>query len=398
MACLLFFLPLLFCWNLISAQHSFRVARPVVSVWTIPRERLPYPASMPCQRPVYGFHSSFPDRHVPCHNTQLMYGDKVYVTETAQGPAANGAIVSFCKVQFPSQILYAKKVGLWIPFEGWVKADDLIEESKTYLDAKALCKKYKIVKTKSTEVFSQESSVKEAVSFGTIFPILEESIDDAVLGFVDLVLLPSGEIGFVRSADLRDPIALTASSTEVYAQLEEGFSVFEGSGYVWGGCSAPLDLAGRLTGVDCSGLIYLLFRSLGYNVPRNAVWQQLYALHYEDRFATDLTLTATNLIPGDVLFYQRGQCGKTTHVLMFASNERVYEIAGAGDDMSLHCVKFTDFSQRLSRQLAAVRSGGKVVDGTLPPRYRRIDTVYFGSYLRSEKLLADARERFLKSL
>ncbi len=398
MACLLFFLPLLFCWSLVSAQHAFRVAHPVVSVWTMPRERLPYPATMPCQRPVYGFHTSFPDRLVPCHNTQLMYGDRVFVSERTQGISADGSEVSFCKVQFFSQFLYAKRARRWMPFEGWIKEEDLVEESQAYLDAKALCKKHKIIKTKSAEVFCQGSHVETVVLFGTIFPVLKESIHDPALGCVDAVLLSSGAVGFVRSTCLREPLPLTAHPAEVYAQLEEGFSVFEGSGYVWGGCSAPVDLVGRLTGVDCSGLMYLLFRSIGYTVPRNAVWQQHYVLQYKDDLSIPATFPATNLIPGDLLFYQRGQGGKTTHVLMFVSHQQVYEIAGAGDDMSLHRVKFTDFNVRMSRPLAAVHSGDKVVDGTLPSRYRRIDAVYFGSYLRSQKLLADARERFLKSL
>jgi hypothetical protein len=75
--------------------------------------------------------------------------------------------------------------------------------------------------------------------------------------------------------------------------------------YFWGGRSAfslPLFKIGhQLTGLDCSGLVSILYRSVGMILPRDASKQAMRAKRVALR----------DLLPGDVFFY--GIPNSTTH-------------------------------------------------------------------------------------
>lgn len=96
---------------------------------------------------------------------------------------------------------------------------------------------------------------------------------------------------------------------------------FIGFPYVWGGCS-PFDAnMPYLTGVDCSGLIHLIYRAIGLNIPRDA----------HDQYLASLTIRADQMKPGDLIFFgTRKQENNRTyirmqHVMMYAGDNKIIE-------------------------------------------------------------------------
>lgn len=126
------------------------------------------------------------------------------------------------------------------------------------------------------------------LSFGTALPVESLDDDDAT------VLLPGGRrariaVGHVRlgedgSAPERSPDDILDAATQ-----------FLGLRYMWGGTSA--------WGLDCSGLVHLVFRAFGVRVPRDAV----------DQAAWVDPVPLGMARPGDLYFFAR-PAGRIFHV------------------------------------------------------------------------------------
>ena len=83
--------------------------------------------------------------------------------------------------------------------------------------------------------------------------------------------------------------------------------------YVWGGAST--------TGVDCSGLVYAVYRRLGVTVPHQSqeLWTRLHRVHRPQ--------------PGDILAF--GGAGYSDHVGIYLGRNRFIHAVGAGKGVQI---------------------------------------------------------------
>ena len=144
-------------------------------------------------------------------------------------------------------------------------------------------------------------------------------------GWVEVVLA-SGVMGCMRTADIIEDEVLDRWSPAIKRdQLMSAALRFNGSPYRWG-CSSGFDeKSPALTGVDCSGLVYLAYRTIGLHVPRDAHDQFLAASPI--KFGRDLQR-------GDLIFIAKINAEKNIvhvhHVMIFALPDSVIEATGLG--------------------------------------------------------------------
>lgn len=131
---------------------------------------------------------------------------------------------------------------------------------------------------------------------------------------------------------------------------------FLGDAYYWGGRSPQATGShAQVTGVDCSGLVNLAYRSVAIDVPRDAHEQFLRARR------------TNTLQPADLIFLsERNNPRRVVHVMLYAGHDELIE--GPGTGLRVRRIRLVE---RLGRSVKAL-APGVVVDG---------QTVFFGSYL-----------------
>ena len=132
-----------------------------------------------------------------------------------------------------------------------------------------------------------------------------------------------------------------------------------GDPYFWGGRSPSGDpTSSTVTGVDCSGLVNLAYRSAGVILPRDSHEQSLKArpvLHPE---------------PADLIFLSSANDPrKIVHVMLYAGGGMLIEGPGTGQ-----AVRRISVEERFGRPVDQLRAGDRISG----------QTVSFGSYLGSD--------------
>ncbi|MBB63825.1 MAG: hypothetical protein CMO81_02055 [Waddliaceae bacterium] len=115
--------------------------------------------------------------------------------------------------------------------------------------------------------------------------------------------------------------------------LQNFLEPFMGTPYHWGGLSSYYAGSRPLTGVDCSGLVHLLYRGMGIEVPRDAHDQYLFC-HLID---------LKDLAVGDLCFMQPEGKERVDHVMIYLGDGRVME-----STMEVNSVRICDLEHRLS--------------------------------------------------
>ncbi|MDK2928281.1 MAG: hypothetical protein PWR31_1972 [Bacillota bacterium] len=135
---------------------------------------------------------------------------------------------------------------------------------------------------------------------GTRLPELERTGEEVLLA------LPGGRSAYLPAAAVSPPApALNGPPTSAPApgQLLEYALTLLGTPYLWGGVTAA--------GVDCSGLVYIAYRTAGIDLPRDADQQ------YKCGWAVTQPLAA-----GDLVFFATEEPGFPAHVGLYLGRGR----------------------------------------------------------------------------
>ena len=275
--------------------------------------------------------------HDELQETQALYGEPLRALKSEDG-------VTCVESLEKSEFTHHKK---WQGYPGWVPSNALAPWQQVWEPTIVITRKWAqpwldAYKTRPAPVM---------LPMGTQIHGIDLS------GAMWRVELVNGSTAYLMHAEARSLEELTALAAQEKRQLIlSAAEQFIGDPYLWGGRSphAPAGVD-SVTGVDCSGLVNLAYRSAGIAVPRDAHEQSLRAK------------PAKALQPGDLIFLsERGNPTRIVHVMLFAGNGDVIEAPGTGE-----AVRRIALAKRLGKSIDPLTSGS-VIDE---------QTVSFGTYL-----------------
>lgn len=158
---------------------------------------------------------------------------------------------------------------------------------------------------------------------------------------------------------------------------------FSGGPYIWGGASAwkehasePCDeLCDQITGVDCSSLMYLAFKSHGLLIPRNSHSQYLSATPID---------SGASMRPGDLIFWSPAQKNLVNHVALYMGDDFILEANGKTPPFGVRTICSSDWV-RLGKKRLADCNNGDIINWTLDGASIS-EVVRFGTFFDAEKL------------
>ncbi len=228
--------------------------------------------------------------------TQALYGQQVLVREV-RGNWIKVAVVDQPEPQDPAG------------YPGWLPARQLIPKGdmpQIVDDSEHL-----VVRAKKTRL--QTPTGKVAVGYGTrLLPTSPQSGSKWIE-----VETPRGP-GRIKSAAVSEPMELTARSV-----LREGRR-FMGLRYLWGGLSA--------WGMDCSGLLWNVFRAHGKTIPRDA----------DPQFRAGGTVSLKKMKPGDFIFW--GSQDYAHHVAIYVGKNKMLEAPDSSGRVRVVPVRWNEVS------------------------------------------------------
>ncbi|QAT16529.1 gamma-D-glutamyl-L-lysine dipeptidyl-peptidase [Candidatus Velamenicoccus archaeovorus] len=194
-----------------------------------------------------------------------------------------------------------------------------------------------VVSARIADVFDAplpDARILLSASIGTRFRIVGDQKD------FYKVEMGEGGFGWVSKDALRKTEGVIPR-TDTREELIETSKLFLGVPYLWGGRSQA--------GVDCSGLVNLVYRAQGMEVPRDA----------QEQWMTARKITAGQLRPADLIFISRkDDLGSIVHVMLFLGGEDFIEAPGTGKS-----VWITDFKNKFGMGLEDLKRQDFVVDG-----------------------------------
>lgn len=201
-------------------------------------------------------------------DSQVLLGDTVLVDDVKDG---------WAQVVVPSQPCRKDHRG----YPGWIPLSQLATPADT-ADRAA------VVHVPLTEVRREpHGAVLIAnASYATVFPVLGEQDGWAA------VALPGGGHGFVAAPHLSAYNQILPTAEQL---LTDGRQ-FLGLMYLAGGMTG--------CGLDCSGLIWAVYRRFGHVIPRDAT----------DQHAIGAPVDLDALEPGDLMFFRKPDTGFVYHV------------------------------------------------------------------------------------
>lgn len=204
------------------------------------------------------------------------------------------------QVLLGSRLKLLKKKGYWYlaqteyEYLGWITSGSIVRMTAQESDKWQAAEKVEITGNYG-QIFEQPSEGSPVVSDLVLNCTVAKKSDSGA--WVE-VLLAGGRSGFVRK-QLTRTFQPPANNADIdREQLIIKAKSLAGIPYLWGGNSSK--------GLDCSGFTGTVFRSFGYQLPRDANMQAI--MGKEIIPAEDWQ----NILPGDLIFF--GRENKITHV------------------------------------------------------------------------------------
>ena len=277
------------------------------------------------------------DTHDPLQETQLLYGERVRVRKVKDG---------WANVEALEQAEFTHG-GRWQGYPGWLPEAQLSPSAEAWQPTIVVTAKWAPVTrtayaNQPPELLLPMGSLLKGRNVGQEFWRVE---------FND------GSMGWIPYRQARSLLELLGLSQEQRRRaVVQAAQQFLGDPYFWGGRSPHANRApSQPTGVDCSGLVNLAYRSAGMIVPRDAHEQFLRAKRI------------TTLQPADLIFLsEQSKPSRIVHVMLYAGGGEIIE--GPGTDQTVRRIAL---AKRLGRPLEQLHPGD-VIDG---------QTVFFGTYL-----------------
>jgi len=261
--------------------------------------------------------------------TQLLFNEPVVVSEITNDGWA-----------FVEAVMQQKFVnGSWQGYPGWVEMNALVKTADFPLfNLVVSCHWCSIFKRPCVPFGCLSQDIALKVSMGTYLVGVEEN----PMGWWKL-LLPDQSSAWISSSDISEiqfnPKSITGDISSIEsssnfpfrrrelsynfrAELLSIASSLSGWYYFWGGRSIfnaeMFDRRTMMTGVDCSGLVSLTYKSMGLLLPRDA----------HDIFlkSKNVTMGPNYLLPGDLLFLSRNSYPyHMYHVMLVYNQETIVE-------------------------------------------------------------------------
>jgi hypothetical protein len=283
--------------------QKIEVFVPVASLWTEPTPLEPIP------------NGPLLSADIPTHDSQLLYGEKGIVLEDPD----NGWLYIECLEQ-PAEnhsLIASQNCKGWILKKHVHPIDHFID------------KPIVIIKPNS-HVYEQPNNESHSFAylpFGCF--VLGEKLNHEYWQ----IHLIDGTRGYIQCNNAKIIKPRLTSIHQLRRKLIKFIELFEGYPYIWGGKSFYTYSPDKITGVDCSGLVHLLYRSCGLIIPRNAHAQFLKAT----------LINPNDLQPGDLIFLQKTTSHKISHVMLFLNDDLFIEATGAPDVNKTRIISFTDY-------------------------------------------------------
>lgn len=268
-------------------------------------------------------HSAQKREKDPLQETQLLFGERLHGFQEKNG---------WLFVEAIDQPKFCPQKKSWSGYQGWVKCEDLIPakfSSHFNLIINSLWASLCAWPAK-TPLFD--------LSFGTRV-LSHENIDNW-----HLIKMPDGSLAAIEKthAELLSPKPLDRNIL-----LKTGFQ-FIGFPYLWGGLS-PFrkgDSTLPLTGIDCSGLVHLLYRRQGVSIPRDA----------HDQFLQAKKIPFNQLQPGDPIFLaEKENPNRISHVMLFVAGDEMLEAT-----LDSNNVRIISGTEKLGSPLSEIHDGHSV--------------------------------------
>lgn len=257
----------------------------------------------------------------PLQESQLLFNESVLGREEKPG---------WIRVEALEQKKWSSK-GIWDNYPGWIESRQL-QETTFFSMPNLVVNSYYATLYQEPDI---HSATLITLSYGT--RLVGEA---SSLGWWR-IQLPRNRYGMLQHHECK----LIHTSKEILRQrlLAEG-EKFLGAPYLWGGRSSyRADWTATRTSVDCSGLVSLLYRVQGMDIPRDA----------HDQYLASQKRETNQLLAGDLIFMSSVEKPeRMSHVMLYAGNGQILE-----STMQSQTVRYISVQERLGNSLEKMQNG-----------------------------------------